>query len=377
MYNDKTPHPFLWLIVLFVTLFTLLGYTVSASSNTDGISARAATLYQPDTGNFLFKKNSSKRLPMASTTKIMTAIIASERLSKNKIYEIMPEAVGIEGSSAYLKSGDMISGEELLYALLLQSANDAAVAIAYHVSGGIEEFANLMNDKVSQLGLMNTHFTNPHGLDDENHYTTAEDLAVISSELLSDPALSEIVSTYKKTFIGEGRQRTYVNHNKLLLKYDDTIGVKTGFTKKSGRCLVGAAERDGLRFITVTLDAPNDWNDHKTLFDYGYKSLECLSLAKEGDFHYEIPVINGKESYLTVKNEQELSLILPKTEREIEKCVKMHKYVIAPIYEGTKLGEVIFTDNGTELGRVSLISEKTVSSVKTKNIFEKIKDKLF
>ena len=166
MYNDKTPHPLLWLIVLFVTLFTLLGYTVSASSNTDGISAKSATLYQPDTGNFLFKKNSSKRLPMASTTKIMTAIIASERLSRDKIYEIMPEAVGIEGSSAYLKEGDKISGEELLYALLLQSANDAAVAIAYHVSGSIEDFADLMNDKVCELGLTNTHFTNPHGLDE-------------------------------------------------------------------------------------------------------------------------------------------------------------------------------------------------------------------
>ena len=377
MYNDNPPHPLLWLIVLFVTLFTLLGYTVSASSNTDGISAKSATLYQPDTGNFLFKKNSSKRLPMASTTKIMTAIIASERLSRDKIYEIMPEAVGIEGSSAYLKAGDKISGEELLYALLLQSANDAAVAIAYHVSGSIEDFADLMNDKVCELGLTNTHFTNPHGLDDEEHYTTAEDLALISSELLSDPSLSEIVSTYKKTFIGEGRQRTYVNHNKLLLKYDDAIGVKTGFTKKSGRCLVGAAERDGLRFITVTLDAPNDWNDHKTLFDYGFNSLECLSLANEGEFHYEIPLINGKDGFITVKNTEKLSLILPKTEREIEKCVKMHKYVIAPVCEGTKLGEVIFTDNGKELGRIHLVAEKTVPTIKSKNIFEKIKDKLF
>ncbi|MBO5101936.1 MAG: D-alanyl-D-alanine carboxypeptidase, partial [Clostridia bacterium] len=171
--------------------------------------------------------------------------------------------------------------------------NDAAVTIACHISGSTEDFAALMNEKAYSLGLTDTRFANPHGPDCEGHYTTARELAKIAAVALENESFKEIASTYKRRFVSGERSRTYINHNRLLYMLDGAIGVKTGFTSKSGRCLVGAAERDGLRFITVTLDAPNDWNDHKELMKLGYDSLERRVLAERGQFSYSLPVIDG------------------------------------------------------------------------------------
>ena len=263
-------------IILIATLLFSFLTIYSFGENVESkisVSAHSAALYQPETNTFLYSKNADLRMPMASTTKIMTALVALEESSLDEIIIIDDRAVGIEGSSAYLKSGEAFTMEELLYALLLQSANDAAVAIANHIGGSSEGFAGLMNEKACSLGLEDTHFTNPHGLNDEAHYTTAYDLAKIAAQALKNEKFKEIVSTYKKTFLNDERSRTYVNHNKLLNLYEGCIGVKTGFTRQSGRCLVGAAERDGALLISVTLSAPNDWNDHKTLWNYGFSLL--------------------------------------------------------------------------------------------------------
>ena len=217
---------------------------------------------------------------MASTTKIMTALVAIESSPLDKNVMISDMAIGTEGSSLYLKKGEIMSMSDLLMGLMLRSANDAAAAIAYEISGSIEAFADKMNEKAASIGVTDTHFTNPHGLDDENHYTTAADLAIITAEALKNDTFLEIVSTEKciiKNFDGEARLLT--NHNKLLSLYDGAIGVKTGFTKKSGRCLVGAAERDGMRLIAVTINAPDDWNDHEALFDFGFSRLNSKSNA--------------------------------------------------------------------------------------------------
>jgi D-alanyl-D-alanine carboxypeptidase len=164
---------------------------------------------------------------------------------------------------------------DLLFGLMLRSANDAAAAIAYEISGSIEAFADKMNEKAESLGLTDTHFTNPHGLDDKEHYTTARELAIITGEALKNDTFLQIVSTKKQIITNsDGESRLLINHNKLLNMYENTIGVKTGFTKKSGRCLVGAAERDGVRLITVTINAPDDWKDHTALFDYGFSKLK-------------------------------------------------------------------------------------------------------
>jgi D-alanyl-D-alanine carboxypeptidase/D-alanyl-D-alanine carboxypeptidase (penicillin-binding protein 5/6) len=345
-----------------------LAYTKSI---TPSVSARAAILIEPSTGRVLFEKNADIRLPMASTTKIMTALVALECSSLDEEVTVPAEAVGTEGSSAYLREGDVYRMEELLYALLLQSANDAAVTIACHISGSTQDFASLMNEKADSLRLTDTCFANPHGLDSDKHYTTARELAKIAAVALENESFKEITSTYKKRFVSGERSRTYINHNRLLYMLDGAIGVKTGFTSKSGRCLVGAAERDGLRFITVTLDAPNDWNDHKELIELGFDRMERRVLAERGDFSYSVPVIDGTEDFVEVTNEEALSLVFERGDSEYESYVKLVKFVTAPVRRGEILGSVIFTQQGEEIARINLVATGDVK-IREKTFFEKI-----
>lgn len=361
-------------LLLAAIIFSFLTIYAFGEHREEGfsVSARSAVLYQPETDAFLFLKNADERLPMASTTKIMTALLALERCDMGERVEIDDSAIGTEGSSAYLKSGDILTMEELIYALLLQSANDAAVAIACHIGGDVEGFANLMNKKACELGLTATHFDNPHGLDGEEHYTTARELALIASAALKNEDFKEIVSTYKKSFHTEERSRTYVNHNKLLHLYDGCIGVKTGFTKRSGRCLVGAAEKDGLTFISVTLDAPSDWRDHSVMLDYGYERLERVVFANALDHIYRLPVIDGDAEYLTVLNTEGAELIRERTDSEISEHIKLVRYAVAPIKRGDILGEVIYTVNGVEAARVPLIATEAVNKKGKDGFFSRI-----
>ncbi len=361
-------------IAIFLLIFSILGLYPSAEARGShfNVSARSATLYVPETDTFIYCKNSHERLPMASTTKIMTALIALEECEGDEVVRIDDSAIGVEGSSAYLRQGDELTMEELTYALLLQSANDAAVAIACHIGGDVEGFADIMNERAMELGLSDTHFENPHGLDAKEHYTTAEDLAKIASAALANPRFKEITSTYKKSFITEERSRTYVNHNKLLNMYDGCIGVKTGFTKKSGRCLVGAAERDGLTFITVTLDAPSDWQDHRNMLDYGFERLEKIGFAEPFEYEYVIPVLDGSTESVRVANKDGASLIREKDDSDFESHVKLSRFVVAPINEGDILGEVIFTTRGKECARVNLVAAESVARKENKTLWGKI-----
>ena len=356
---------FISLIFSLLTIYAF-GNTNSKSINT---SARSAVLYVPDINEFLYLKNADTPLPMASTTKIMTALVALESCDLSEEVPIDDSAIGVEGSSAYLRSGEVLTMEELLYALLLQSANDAAVAIACHVSGNVQDFSELMNNKAEALGLVNTHFTNPHGLDNEEHYTTSRELAIIAACALKNDTFKKIVSTYKKTFSSEERSRTYVNHNKLLKLYDDCIGIKTGFTKKSGRCLVGAAQKDGLLLITVTLDAPSDWNDHTAMLDYGFKNMEYVELTDEGEISYELPVINGKNQTVNVSNKDSLGVILHSNENEIKEHLKLPRYIVAPVKKGDILGEIIYTQANKIVGRINLTADYDVEE--DKSLWEK------
>jgi D-alanyl-D-alanine carboxypeptidase len=371
--KDKNAPAFLAIALLGALLFSLITIYASAEGskalkkNID-VSARAAVLYEPTTKRILYSKNADERLPMASTTKIMTAIIALENADINDYVTVDEKAVGVEGSSAYLKAGEILKLEELIYALMLQSANDAAEAIAYHVAGDINSFADMMNEKARALGLENTNFENPHGLDAENHYTTAKDLSIIAAYALDNPFLRTVSSTYKRTFTSTEKQRTFVNHNKLLLRFNGAIGLKTGFTKKSGRCLVGSAEKDGLRLITVTLNAPCDWADHASMLDYGFSELEMVSLLEKDEINYTIPVLNGHLSAVRVTCKNALSQVLPRNNREIKKYIKLQPMLTAPINKGDVVGTVIITSDGTQIGEVELIAEETVMK-KSRNIF--------
>ena len=361
-------------LILATVIFSFLTIYAFGEHKEHGLSinAHSAALYQPETDDFVYLKNADERLPMASTTKIMTALVAIENCDLSETVPISDSAIGIEGSSAYLKRGDVLTMEELLYALLLQSANDAAVAIACHIGGDVEGFSTLMNEKAGELGLSDTNFTNPHGLDDKEHYTTARELAIIAAEAIKNPDFKRVVSTYKKSFVTDERSRTYVNHNKLLRLYDGCIGVKTGFTKKSGRCLVGAAEKDGLRFISVTLDDPSDWSDHSAMLNYGYDRLERICFAEALDHLYKIPVIDGESEWLIAANPDGADFIIPRGEHNVEEHIKLARYAIAPINRGDILGEIIYTVDDKEATRLTIIATESVNKKEKHSFFQKI-----
>lgn len=357
MDNKNSLIAILVLAALLFSLFTVF----SASEWSQKTSARSALLYSPENNEILYSKNENLKLPMASTTKIMTALVALENCNIDDTVTVADEAVGIEGSSAYLKGGDTYSLEDLLYALLLQSANDASVAIAIHAAGDIQSFVDLMNEKAIELGAYNTSFENPSGLDAEGHFTTAIDLAKIAAAALANKDIARIVSTSKKTITSdEGTVRNFTNHNKLLFKYDDCIGVKTGFTKKSGRCLVSAAERDGLTLITVTLDAPDDWNDHKNMLDYGFSVRQKLLLLEKGDLNISVPVISGSAESVTLTNKERVYAITPLTKKAIIQDIVTPKYLIAPINENDKIGEVSFYLDDVKIAATALSPCETV-----------------
>ncbi len=339
------------------------------------VSAKSAILIDADSGTVIGSKDSGVKMSMASTTKIMTALVAIERSDISKKVSVSPCAVGVEGSSIYLYEGERLTLEELLYAMLLESANDAAAAIAIEVGGSIEGFAALMNEKAAELGLESTHFTNPHGLDDEEHYTTASELAIIAAEAMRNETFRKIVSTYKKTIpLNETEGvRLLINHNKLLKGYDGAVGIKTGYTKKSGRCLVSAAERDGVRLICVTLSAPDDWQDHKALLDYGFSTYESRLLCEDGNFKYTLPIIGGDKDYVTLTNKGELRVTLPKNAPEIKSTVELFPFEYAPITEGEILGKVVYKVGTRTVAEMPIYAEFSSNrTVYKKSLIEKI-----
>ncbi len=350
------------------------------SVNTPSVSADSAILIEASTGEIVWSKNADAKRSMASTTKIMTALVAIENCDISKTVAISPDAVGIEGSSVYLYEGERLRMEDLLYAMLLESANDAAAAIAIEVGGSIEDFAKLMNAKAAELGLESTHFTNPHGLDDSEHYTTAEELAIIASAAMKNETFRSIVSTYKKTIpLNETEGvRLLINHNKLLKSYDGCVGVKTGYTKKSGRCLVSAALRDGVELICVTLDAPNDWQDHSRLFDYGFSLYESRLLCSAGEFKRVQSVVGGNETYVILTNTEEVRVALKKSAEEIKCTVELPRFSYAPVRKGDQVGRLVYTSGDETVAEVPIIASYSVERIiYKKNVWELITSLFF
>ena len=360
------------IIAILVVCIVIMMLTIVASASFElGLSAKSAALYEPITGTFIYEKQADVRLPMASTTKIMTALIAIEECQLDELVEIPGEAVGIEGSSVYLTEGDTVTVKDLIYSLLLQSANDAATALALKISGDVASFAELMNKKAEQLGMTNTHFDNPHGLDSQTHYTTARDLAVLASAALKNTTLKSISSTYKYSFTISGKPRTVVNHNKMLKLYDGAIGLKTGFTRKSGRCLVSAAERDGVTLIAVTLDAPDDWRDHTALLDLGFDSYEAVSIDSLLDSEYQVAVMDsGKQQIIAKLQAEGISLVKSKDEEGFTVHLDIPSYVVAPIAAGDKIGEVVIERDGIEIARIDIVAAEAATSNKKTSIFD-------
>lgn len=322
------------------------------------VSASAATLMEAETGRVLFSIGRDVVLPMASTTKIMTAVIAIEYGDMEAVTTIGEESVGIEGSSVYLAVGERFTCKELLYALLLESANDAAVALAIAVAGDTESFVGLMNQKAKDLGLCHTSFKNPHGLSAEGHYTTAADLAAITAHALTLPLFERVVSAVSVKLEGEGHATRYlVNHNKLLRSYKGLIGVKTGYTLAAGRCLVTAARRGGMTLVAVTLNDRNDWADHTAMLDYGFSAFRMETVCKEGECA-AVPVKNGKKASVLAESRETVRICTP-TDSEITRLFAVDA-VPAPIGVGQRIAKLKIYENGTLLQEIPLFSREKV-----------------
>ncbi len=363
-------------IVIMILMICIVIMTLTIFASADDAfrtSARSAALYEPVSGSFIYSKNIDERLPMASTTKIMTGLLAIELCSFDDLVEVPKEASGVEGSSIYLLPGDTLTVKDLVYSLLLQSANDAAEVLAIKIAGDVPSFAQMMNRRASELGLYDTNFENPHGLDSENHYTTARDLARLSAYALDNPTFRAVVSTYKYSFSISDKTRTVVNHNKLLNRYDGAVGVKTGFTKVSGRCLVSAAERDGLRLIAVTLNAPDDWRDHTEMLDLGFSELMRVNVRDIVDTEYSVPLIGGKCETIKahIESPDDIFLIKHKSDPDFKAYVDIKQYAVSPIKKGDRLGEVVFMKGNEEFLRVDIVASEDADKIKQRfSIFD-------
>ena len=323
------------------------------------IDAAGAVLMEATTGRVIADVNMDKRLPMASTTKIMTALVAIERGNLEDMVTVSPRAAGVTGSSIHLKAGEKITLNNLLYGLMLASGNDAAVAIAEHIGGSVSGFAELMNARAKEIGAKNTRFVTPNGLHDEAHYTTAYDLGLITCEAMKNSKFAQIVSTryYNTPKEGDGRDRSLKNNNRIIFQFDGGNGVKTGFTKPAGRCLVSAAKRGGMQLVAVVLNCGGMFPESMALLEYGFSAASMRPLVKKGELIAEIPVRGGVEKSLELRASRDimvplLSGELDRVEKRLE-CLELK----APVKKGQSVASLTFSLGGKTLARFEFTAQ--------------------
>ncbi len=342
-----------------VAAAALLAAALFLPVKAEAVSAKRAYAVDTVSGRVLFERSANERSLIASTTKIMTALIVCEQCNVLDRMRVPKEAVGIEGSSMYLKEGEVLTIQELLYGLMLSSGNDAAVALAIYCGGTVEGFVGLMNDKAHNLGLKNTHFENPNGLDSPGHYSTARDLAVLADYAMDNPIFYKTVSA-KTVTIGERYLR---NHNKLLWRIAGADGVKTGYTKAAGRTLVSSATRQGRRLIVSTLDAPSDWQDHQKLLEEGFSRFTVQRLINAGDRIGSVEVAGGDVSQVELIAAEDFDYALAPEERW-ELSLSGPGFVYAPAVQGADAGFVHVLVEGKSVGKIPVVYGFTIEQVK-------------
>lgn len=332
------------------------------------VSAVSAILVDAESGRVLYEKNPHQKRLIASITKLMTALVAVESTPDlNCVIPIKAEYQA-EGSSMYLRPGEEISLEGLLYGLLLSSGNDAALAIAGGCAGEIDTFVEWMNRRAADLGMKDTHFANPNGLDAEDHYSTAADMALLARAVLENETLAQIVGTKSTTIAG----RSLTNHNKLLWRYEGCSGMKTGYTDAAGRTLVSSACRDGQTLICVTLKDPNDWEDHATLFDYGFSTFPRHPLAREGKLFRALPVTGSLLSKAEVETASDVGYPLAADER-VRARITLPDRVAAPVRKGAIAGKLTFLVGEKIVGETYLLYTSEVpENTPQPNLFERM-----
>ena len=345
-----------------VLLLVCAAATPALYARAVSVSAEAAVLLCAETGEVLFEKNPHVRRPMASTTKIMTALLTLEEASPQREVTVTDEMVRVEGTSMGLLPGDTVSCYALACGMLLSSGNDAANTAATAIAGSLQSFADRMNARAAEIGMTDTHFVTPSGLDDEAHYSTAYDMALLACEALRNARFADVCAreSVRVSYGNPPYPRTLTNHNRLLRLYADCIGVKTGFTKKSGRCLVSAARRDGVTLVAVTLRDPDDWNDHIALFEYGFSAVRSVPL--NGDLSaVRVRVTGGTQDSVGVVCAELPCAVSADPDRTVRN-VYVQPFLYAPVSQGTLVGRAEYVSAGKTVCTVDLVSDGSASA---------------
>ncbi len=343
------------LVIAILVFFLLLLFTpvFAFAQLAPPTQAKACIVLCADDGSTLYEKNADSRCLIASTTKLMTALVCLENDTPDDVFTAQERHCEVEGSSMYLKAGERYTVRELLLGLLLASGNDAALALAEHTAGSEEAFVLLMNWKAAILGLQDTHFDNPHGLDSPTHYSTARDLARLMCACMSNPAFRSLVSVHAADVAGQ----TLLNHNKLLNLCSGCLGGKTGYTRAAGRCLVSCCERDGMTLVCVTLSDPDDWNDHMRLYNWAYQNYAMHDLS--GELSFDVPVVSGNREKVRAIPAPGTNLVLPKN-RDTVFHAELPRFVFAPVNAGDAAGMLNYWKDDKTLVRFPLICAESV-----------------
>ena len=365
------------LCVFLCLLCFLFQFNTTACAKELSVSAQAYVLYCVENESVILESDANKRMKPASTTKIMTTLLALEKAQKNDMRVKFDESMIEQGSSMYLKVGDVVHLSSLAKGMMMASGNDAANSVALTLCDSMEDFASLMNKRAQDIGMENTHFVTPSGLDDENHYTTAYDMAKLMAVAMNNKAFADITKnkSMEISFLTPQKKVTYANHNRLLSLYEYCIGGKTGYTQSAGRCLVSVARKDSVTLVCVTFNASDDWNDHIKMYDYGferYKSVDTddskreFSLCAVGGDKSKVPLYCKKSDKAVVKKEDV---------KKVTRTVYVPPFVYAPIKPDEYMGMVVYKIDGKTIAQNPLYSNANVSVRKNKGItdfFEKI-----
>lgn len=343
------------------------------------ISAKSCIVICADNGKIIYEKNANSKMSIASTTKIMTALLTLEKAQAEDFdVTITDKMVPVEGSSMCLKVGNILSLSSLAKGMLTVSGNDAANSAAIAIAGSVELFSDMMNEKAKQIGMKDTHFVTPSGLDDENHYSTAYDMALLGAYAMENEDFYNIASSKKSDVMFKDTNETvpYYNENRMLSRYPGCVGIKTGFTKTAGRCLVSCAQRDKLRLVAVTLNAPDDWNDHEKLLNYGFLKMKAVFLEEKENI--TVDLVGGNEDKLNVTTKSPLKVIVERENADkISKTINLPNFVYAPVKEGQVVGKIEYYVGQKKIGENELIAKNEVKSIKKENFIKKFFKTLF
>ncbi|MDO7788024.1 D-alanyl-D-alanine carboxypeptidase [Desulforamulus aquiferis] len=332
------------------------------------LQGETAALIDAKTGRLLYGKDAHKRMYPASTTKVLTALVALERANLSDVVTVGPNAINSGGTRIWLPEGEQLTLEELLFALMLNSANDAGVAIAEHVAGSVESFAQISNLAAKKIGAVDTHFTNPHGMPEENHYSTAYDLALIGRKAMENEDFRRIVSTVHHEIPRSDpeAQKYLFNHNKLLWStvygYKGATGLKTGYTSQAGQCIIASAKRDDRELIAVVLrtEGVNLWSDAAKLLDYGFDNYENQQLIEKDKVMTSLPVIYGKENVKLVAGEDYIYTFTRENPEDLQISFDVPESTLAPVDKGEVLGAIVISKGQEEIARINLMSDHQV-----------------